>query len=287
MNQIIKKWVDIPKRGKDPKTQVYTEYHKEKSGKRETILFLPGGPGFDHQKYKHDHLFLADDYDLLFWDPRGCGKSSEIDFLTYDMDTFIEDAISICNTYQLEQVIIVGVSFGAMAGQKLALKHSDKIKQLILVVGACSYQFLEKALKNLERKGNKEQHRIATSLFNGELNKADYESFLKVLAPLYSYRKAQGEEIKPIPFEANYDVTNHAFKTYLKEFDVRESLSKIKCKTAVLGGEEDWICDISESHFMAKEIPDSKLYVFKNASHMLSVDVEDQYKESILEFLRG
>lgn len=278
-------WIDIPKRGKDPEAKVYVEYHSAKDKDRPSIIFLPGGPGADHQKYKHEHTFLSGDYNLIFWDPRGCGKSKEIDFATYDMDTYVDDIVSICKHLKLEKVIVLGASFGAIAAQRLATKYPAIAKQLILAVGATSHHFLQKAIQNVERRGNKEQQTLAKNLFDGSLTDEEGQIFFEKMGTLYSHRKSLGEEVVSWPGEFNFEVARHGFTTYLKEFDFREELSKINCKTVILAGEKDWVCDVSESYFLAEKIPGSKLHVFKDASHMLTLDVKDQYQKKILEFL--
>lgn len=278
--------ISIPKRKKDPKVDLYVEYIPCEDCEKDPILFLPGGPGFDHQKYKYDHQNLIGKRGLIFWDPRGCGKSGEADFSTYDMETYVEDAYDICKHLGFKQVVVLGTSWGAIAAQKLALNHPEFVSKLLLVVGAQSHLFLEKAKRNLRERGDARQIELGTKILDGELISEDeLKEFIKALGPLYSKKIARGEKVEPAPMGYSRHVLAHGWQTYLRTFDFSKQLNQITCPTLILAGEHDWICDPSESRLMAQKIPNNKLRIFKDASHFLTVDAKEEYHKEILSFI--
>lgn len=278
--------IHIPKRGKDPAVDLYVDYIPCNESDEDPVIFLPGGPGFDHQKYKHDHQNLIGKRSLVFWDPRGCGKSGDVDFSTYDMGTYVEDVYDICQHLGLKRVIVIGVSYGAVAAQQLVLSYPDLVSKLLLVVGVQSHRFAQKARRNLNERGNARQIEMGTKVIDGKLILEDeFKEFLKVLGPLYSQKIARGEKVEPAPMGYNREVLSHGWKTYLKTFDFSSKLNQITCPTLILAGERDWICDPSESELMAQKIPHSKLCIFKDAGHFLALDAKEEYHKEIFNFL--
>ncbi len=279
-------YIQIDQRGENPPTQLYVETISHSTNPDTPVIFLPGGPGADHQQYKKDYSKLFKDRNFIFWDPRGCGKSGTVDLSTYTIDTYVDDVACICNQLGLEKIIVLGSSCGAIASLRFASKYPEMTEKLAVVSGAYNHHTISLALKNLKQKGSKDQIAIAQKLFNGTLAQDELSTFLKFLAPLYSYRI--GKKKKLPSFEAinlNVSVATHGFTTYLTTFDYTEDCKKINCPTAIFAGKEDWICDVSQSEEMSNLIPQNRLYVYEKASHLLTSDVADLYFRDLLNFL--
>jgi proline iminopeptidase len=78
------------------------------------LLLLHGGPGADHCYMLPQMLQLGEQYDLLFYDQRGGGrsKSDAKDPITWR--THVEDLGAVVAEFGLEPLSIVGYSWGAM-----------------------------------------------------------------------------------------------------------------------------------------------------------------------------
>jgi proline iminopeptidase len=78
------------------------------------LLLLHGGPGADHCYMLPQMLQLGEQYDLLFYDQRGGGrsKSDAKDPITWR--THVEDLGAVVTEFGLEPLSIVGYSWGAM-----------------------------------------------------------------------------------------------------------------------------------------------------------------------------
>src|SRR6266508_3068832 len=63
---------------------------------RPVVLYLHGGPGFDHSFLKHFLLPLQQEAQLVFLDHRGQGRSDESTPDRWNLDTWIEDVQAFC-----------------------------------------------------------------------------------------------------------------------------------------------------------------------------------------------
>lgn len=72
----------------------------------------------------------------------------------------------------------------------------------------------------------------------------------------------------------------------LKEPNISEKqLNKIQSKVLVIAGEKDVITQV-HTEFLAKQIPNSELKIYKDATHMIPFENADQLNQDILEFLK-
>ncbi len=84
------------------------------------LLVLHGGPGADHGYLLPQMLELARDHELVLYDQRGGGKSRSDDRGPVTWHTHVEDLDRVVGEMQLDPLVIVGYSWGAL----LALLYS-------------------------------------------------------------------------------------------------------------------------------------------------------------------
>lgn len=103
------------------------------SGKGEPLLFL-GGTGSDLRKQPTpiDSL-LVDDFTVLMFDQRGMGQSDK-PAGPYSMEDYTNDAAALMDAVGWQSAHTVGYSFGGMVAQELAIRFSQKVRTLSLVV---------------------------------------------------------------------------------------------------------------------------------------------------------
>ncbi len=102
------------------------------------LLVLHGGPGADHCYLLPQLLHLGEQYDLLFYDQRGGGKSKTGATDPISWQTHVEDLSAVVREFSLEQPSVVAYSFGALITLKyLAESYSHpgmaKPKRLVLL----------------------------------------------------------------------------------------------------------------------------------------------------------
>lgn len=146
-----------------------------------------------------------------------------------------------------EKVILIGHSNGGRILLAFAAKYPEKIKHLILIDSAGIYhdelpirlkRFIFQSLAGVGKKFSKS------------------DSLRKLL-----YKLARENDYEKAPPFVRQTMVN------LINFDVTESLSKIKIPTLIIWGKEDKTTPLSDGQLIHKLIKGSKLHIIKTAKH--------------------
>lgn len=120
----------------------------ERAGEGPPLLFISGTGGDLRNKPNQFDGPLARAFDLVSHDQRGLGRSDKPD-QPYSMADYADDAAGLMAHLGWDQAHVVGVSFGGMVAQELALRHPARIDRLVLActspggAGGASYPFHE------------------------------------------------------------------------------------------------------------------------------------------------
>ncbi|OGT45087.1 MAG: hypothetical protein A3E82_01070 [Gammaproteobacteria bacterium RIFCSPHIGHO2_12_FULL_38_11] len=284
------KHIQIPARNKTPATKIYCKVMQKENislGDRSVMLLVPGGPGGNHAVYLPMTKHLLKFANLILFDPRGCGSSDSSDASYCTIDHYIDDIDAIRAYFNLDKIILMGGSYGAMAALGCAIRYSDHLTKLILLAGAPSYKFIATAKKNLEKKGTEEQKTIAQKLWDGEFRDAkEFADYYKIMAPLYSVNTTAAPPpttSSGIPY--NVEVTNLGFRQFLRTFNFEHELEKIVCPTLIICGADDWINDPSHAKLMAEKIKGSTLHIFDRCGHFAEEDQPELFFNALENFL--
>lgn len=77
------------------------------------------------------------------------------------------------------------------------------------------------------------------------------------------------------------------YEKFFQEYDGRKFLSRIKCPTLIIVGEEDKIAPLSEAKEIGNLIPNSKLVVIKNAGHLVLYEKYELLNSTIHNFIKS
>ena len=258
------------------------------AGNRPVSFILPGGPGVDHTGYL-DYATLQHVTDLVFHDPRGCGKSDLGERSSYNMNNNIDDVDAIRQQLGLDKINVIGKSYGSMCALGYALRYPQHVNKLVLASGAPSFRFIEIAKKNLLRQGSPEQIAICEKLWKGDFkNRDELLTFFELTRPLYSVKARTTPPTQSLHRKCEQfsrDVLNEGFSQSFWRFDYESVLNTILSPTLILAGRQDWINDVKLAEMMVARIPHSELRVFENASHAMEVDAGDAFFQTIAEFI--
>ena len=102
------------------------------SGGSDTPLLFLHGFLFDHTMFKSQVAMLESGYRCLQLDTRGFGQT-KWDGEAFDLYDIVSDVIGLLDHLDLDQVTIIGMSQGAYAAVRLAIKHPERVKALVLM----------------------------------------------------------------------------------------------------------------------------------------------------------
>ena len=103
----------------------------ERKGDGPPLLFISGTGGDLRRKPGPLDGPLARRFDMAAYDQRGLGQSVKPDG-PYAMADYADDAAGLLDALDWPRAHVVGVSFGGMVAQNLAVRHPDRINRLVL-----------------------------------------------------------------------------------------------------------------------------------------------------------
>jgi 3-oxoadipate enol-lactonase len=256
------------------------ELYYERSGTGSRVLLISGTGGDLRQRPGVFDGPLAANFDVLAYDQRGLGQSS-IPEGPYSMSDYADDAAHLLAAIGWDDALVVGISFGGMVAQELALRHRKRVRKLALACtssggeGGSSYPLHE--LSDLE--GEESVVRtleLADTRFDKAWRDANAEEF-DGLAKMWADRAEVGKD-EPRRAEG------HALQLDArKRHNTWGRLSQITCPTLVAAGRYDGIAPLENSERMASAIPDGQLRVF-DGGHLFLLQDPTAFP-AIIEFL--
>lgn len=108
------------------------ELHYEDSGGNAPALLLLHGFLFDHSMFAEQVAQLAPTYRCIAVDTRGFGSTvwDGQPFMLYDV---VSDCIGLLDALGISKVAIIGMSQGAYAAVRLAIRHPERLNALVLM----------------------------------------------------------------------------------------------------------------------------------------------------------
>jgi pimeloyl-ACP methyl ester carboxylesterase len=79
---------------------------------RPVVVAVHGGPGLDHMTVKSALGPLAEDFQVLYFDLRGHGRSDHSSAEFWNMRTWADDLRRLCDALGLRKPVVLGSSFG-------------------------------------------------------------------------------------------------------------------------------------------------------------------------------
>ncbi|MDP1793552.1 MAG: alpha/beta hydrolase [Acidimicrobiales bacterium] len=231
---------------------------------RPTVLLLHGGPGLDHAAFKVGPLAgLSDIAQVVYYDHRGNGRSDGDDPTAWNLDTWADDVVRLCEALGIERPIVFGGSFGGMVAQRYLALHPEHPAKVILGY-TTARQAVDEKVEAFTKLGGPEVGEVARRFW--ELEEGSVEPYRQICAPFYSTRPADprlvGRALKT-------DVMRHFQRGEEHDMDLRPGLAAARCPVLVLGGELDPVCPVAMSREIAAALPPSlvELHIVPGASH--------------------
>ena len=101
-------------------------------GQGEPIVILSGGPGAAHYLYPYFSA-LAHTHRVIYLDSFGCGNSDRASSPNeYTLARHVDEIEGLRQALKLDQINLIGHSYGGMVAQAFAIKYPGSVKRLIL-----------------------------------------------------------------------------------------------------------------------------------------------------------
>ena len=247
----------------------------ERSLKREhgPMLYIGGTGGDLRNKPNQLDSPLKDYFEIISYDQRGLGQTSKPNE-AYTMKQYADDAADLMDKLRLPALPVMGVSFGGMVAQELAIRYPDKISKLVLACtssggkGGSSYP-----LHKLQE--HNEEKRLETNIKINDLRIS--ENWIKENADDWKKLKdLSANRIQHIPQQDGFMNPLMA----RKDHDTSDRLSLIKVPVLLQGGKYDGIAPPKNMKFLNDNIQSSTLK-FYEGGHLFLIQDKQAFNDII------
>ena len=224
---------------------------------RPVLVAVHGGPGLDHMTVKPALEPLAADYQVVFFDLRGHGRSDRSSAEFWNMRTWADDLRRLCDALGLRKPVVLGSSFGGYVALTYAALFPDHPGGVILANTTGGHHDQQRVIEAFGRLGGSEAAELIRRIYADPTGDLQAE-FNRVCYPLYSSTPGWTDESRQ--FQArmirNPDVASHYRSHEVSSFDPWSVLDAVQCPILVLAGEDDPICPVAVVEELVSQLPE-------------------------------
>ncbi|MCB9364811.1 MAG: alpha/beta fold hydrolase [Flavobacteriales bacterium] len=270
------------------------KHYIKKIGSGEPIIVLHDGPGMFHDYLVPHFEKLANDYQIIFYDQRGCGKTEfPQDTSTITTANFVEDLEGIRNHLKIEKLILAGHSWGAALAISYGKKYPEHLNKLILISPApATSEYFDQTFKNMQHKRTDEDTKELVKLMSSkEFEQREPSAFLKAISIGDKVNLAKQETIdelyKPMTFTPananNLLLVNSIMEKNFFDYDITKGIDVIDCPTLIIVGDMDNVPFASNQ--ILQESLNARIEVLKPACHYPFFETPKEFNRAVKSFI--
>ena len=206
---------------------------------------------------------LSRDYGYVRYDSRGCGFSDR-NIERMSMDAWVEDLEAVIDAMQLERVPLLGISQGAAVAIAYAVRHPERVSQLVLYGGFARGLFARDASAQAFE-------RAQGLLKAAEIGwGADDPSFRQVFVHRM-FRDATSEQLRAFDEVQRNTISGVNAARFLKnnfEIDIQALAPQVRCPVLVAHTKDDPLIPFNEGLLLASLIPDARFVPLAGSNHI-------------------
>ena len=249
------------------------------AGDGKPVLLLHGsGPGVTaYANWRLTIPALSQHLRVIAPDLVGFGFTERPESVSYDMDTWVVQAIGLLDALDIERAHLVGNSFGGALALALASRHPDRVERLVLM-GSVGVPF--EITDGLDR------------VWGYEPSIAQMRELLDLFA--YS-RELVSDELAEVRYRASIQPGfQESFAAMFPAPRQRwvdamvtpdEDLARLPHPTLVVHGRDDLIIPPANALHLLDTIPDVRLHIFGRCGHWTQIEHADEFNRLVVSFL--
>jgi proline iminopeptidase len=269
------------------------DIHYEVHGKGPVVMTVPNSWGLSHQGLRELYRSLEDRLTLVYFDPRGMGRSSPIrEDTDMSMAAVRADFDALRRHLGLDRVHAIGWSNGAANLILLAAEHPESLSSATFLHGIASFdaedmqQFAEKHPELMQRYDRFQKEVADESLSTEDRTAMLRQMWLEEMFPASCADREAGPALMARIFkdaQFSWPHAEYANKEFL-QFDARDRLTSIPTRSLVVAGAQDTLAPeaVRKIH---DGLPSSQFVLFENSGHHAPVEEPERFRSVLLQFL--
>ncbi|MEH7113945.1 proline iminopeptidase-family hydrolase [Neobacillus niacini] len=261
------------------------------------VIILHGGPG--SSSYSLEGLqALEAERPVILYDQLGCGRSDRPkDTSLWQLERFVEELAQIRDALNLEEIHILGHSWGTTLAAAYCLTKPKGVKSVIFSSPCLSAPLWEQdQIENLKTLPKEIQETIKhceeTGMTDSEEFKAAIQEFNKRFVcrvekdPDPEWLQKGAGYRNPEIYNIMWGPSEFSVKGNLRSFDCTARLNEINCPTLFTCGRYDEATPESTEYF-SRLVPNGNLHVYENSAHMAYFEEREEFLQVAGDFLRA
>lgn len=260
------------------------------------LLCLHGGPGMAHDYLEPLEGIAGTGRRVIFYDQLGCGRSDHPHNPSlWTIDLFMEEVGEIRRALGLDDVHLLGQSWGGFLAQEYLLGKPSGVKSLVLANSAAStHRWIEEANRLRAELPPDVQRVLHQHEQDGTLDDPAYLSATEVYYRLHVCRLDPWPDCldrtfdqlarDPEVYNTMWGVTEFQCTGTLKDWDIENRLDEIDLPVLILSGRHDESTP-AINEVLHKGIPNSEWVLLENSSHTPHLEETEHYIQLVSRFL--
>lgn len=261
-------------------------------GQGEPVLFIHGGPGLSHDYFLPHVEALSKNLQIIFYDQRGCGRSSvDLDPKDMTLAHFTDDIRLLLDDLGIGQVHLLAHSFGGLLAMDFATRFPGRVRSLILCNSvAASKEFDQLSAERQQQAMTESDHAARAAIFASEGIKGGdpkaYEQLFKIGFKRSFFDTLLIDKLE-MNLNANFAKTSkllYGLSPDLVTYDYHPKLSQLQVPALVIHGAADLVPEEAGKK-IASVLPKSRYQVFENSGHFPFIEQKDEFIKVVTEFV--
>ncbi len=260
------------------------------------LLCLHGGPGMAHDYLEPLEQIAGTGRRVIFYDQLGCGKSDHPHNPSmWTVELFVDEVGEVRKTLGLNEIHLLGQSWGGFLAQEYMLTKPSGVKSLALANSAASTrQWIAEASRLRAELPPETQQTLKKHEDEGTTDDPAYISATDVyyrrhlcrLDPWPACLNRTLEQLgrDPEVYNNMWGPTEFHCTGTLKDWDIENRIGEIETPTLILSGRHDESTP-AINEVLHQGIRDSEWILFEKSSHTPHLEEMERYMEVLSDFL--
>lgn len=262
----------------------------------ESVVVISGGPGVscDYMRESHKH-YAKEGMRLVAWDQLGTGKSDcPDDMALWNIPRFVEELEAVRKALQLSTMHLIGHSWGGVLGLEYALAYPEHVGRFVMSNISVNIPLMNQGFKQCKMAlGIETAKMIGLRESEGTIAHPEYQAAATLLMRRHVCRAEEWPEPLVTSLSKLGPAYAHMFGPFLMHcsgtlatWDRTADLHKVKSQVLIVSGEHDYILP-EYAGISLNYLPNARMKIFRNCSHMPFFEDPTAYHRHVLAFLKG